>query len=167
MCIHLAPMQYCMYVKALIMLHILFSPFITIIPLSPSFPPSFPLSFPPPSLPASSGAAQVLRGSYFGTGDVAMTVGDIQCYGYYPYYYPYYYASETDIADCYGFRYGYYRNIPSYACTPYSQHVAGVRCIGEYARVCKSVQEYARVCKSVQEYARVCKSMQEYALYTF
>ena len=59
---------------------------------------------------------------------MSMLVGDMRCYG-----------SLSDVARCYGFRYGYYSRIPSYACTPYSQNVAGVRCIGEYARVCKGV----------------------------
>ena len=73
------------------------------------------------------------------------------------------YNPQTDIADCNGFRYGYYSRTPRGACTctPYSRHVAGVRCIGEYARVCTGVvcisilTEYAGWCKQVYDTIRI------------
>ena len=99
----------------------------------------------PPSLPPSSGVDQTLQGSYFGAGNMSMTVYSMSCWAhtFYTHTWEYRYNPQTDIADCFGFRDGYYNRIIS-TCTPYSQHVAGVRCIGEYARVCKCVQEYAR-----------------------
>ena len=68
-----------------------------------------------------------------------MLIGNLYCY-----------RNAPQVASCYGVRYGY---IPRYACSPYSSHVAGVRCIGKYTVVCKVLQEYAIVCKSVQGYA--------------
>ena len=100
----------------------------------------------PTSLPLSPGVVQTFRNSYFGAGSYSMLVGHLYCYG-----------SEPQLSDCYGFTYTYF-----YGCNPSSSHVAGVRCIGKYTVVCKSIEEYARVCKSIQKYRRVYCSIQEY-----
>ena len=89
------------------------------------------------------GVLQTYRGSYFGAGTKPMLIGNLYCY-----------RNAPQLSSCYGLRYGY---IPRYACSPYSSHVAGVKCIGKYTVVCKVLQEYAIVCKSVQECARLCK----------
>ena len=68
-----------------------------------------------------------------------MLIGNLYCY-----------RNAPQVGSCYGVRYNY---IPRYACSPYSSHVAGVRCMGKYTRVCKVIQEYAIVCKSMQGYA--------------
>ena len=70
-----------------------------------------------------------------------MLIGNLYCY-----------RSASQLGSCYGLRYGY-SYIPRYACSPYSSHVAGVRCIGKYTVVCKVMQEYAIVYKSMQGYA--------------
>ena len=53
-----------------------------------------------------------------------MLIGDLSCYG-----------GESEVANCYGFRYTGHSYISSYEssqCSPQSSHVAGVKCIGKY-----------------------------------
>ena len=101
-------------------------PFLFLFPASPpSFlspssamsPPSVPHSL-PPLVPLSAGVVQTYRHSYFGAGTHHMLIGNLYCYGF-----------ASQLSECYGVRYSY---IPRYACSPYSSHVAGVKCIGEY-----------------------------------
>ena len=156
--------------------HISFTPSFLFHPsfLSPSF---FLLPLPLPTLGSSlsssapsslsPGVLQTYQGSYFGTGTVPMLIGNLYCFSY-----------ASQLSSCYGITYRY---IPSSFCSPYSSHVAGVKCIGKYTVVCKVIREYARVCKLstlqscsrsevygvickvLQEYEIVCKSVQGYA----
>ena len=101
--------------------------------MSPSISlPPFLLPSLPPSLPPFPGVAQIIRGSYFGTGNLSVTwtLGWMGCYTHFESHYEIPYSRQTNIAECLGFRSGSV-DVTSYSC----QNASGVRCIGKYARV--------------------------------
>lgn len=63
-----------------------------------------------------TGALEATTRSYFGAGDLPTTMAYVDCYG-----------TESELADCYGFRYSPY--IPSWYCS--DSTVAGVVCLGK------------------------------------
>ena len=100
-------------------------PFSLSSPFSPSYLLFLSFFCSPPSLSPFPGVLQTYRHSYFGAGTSHMLIGNLYCYSF-----------ASQLSDCYGVTYGY---IPRYACSPYSSHVAGVKCIGKYASSMQSV----------------------------
>ena len=77
-----------------------------------------------PSCPPSLAVLQTYQHSYYGAGNKPMLVDDLRCNG-----------RESEVANCYGFRYTSHSYISSYEssqCSPQSSHVAGVKCISKY-----------------------------------
>ena len=125
-----------------------------------SLPPSFhPCLIPSvcPSFPPSSGVAQILRGSYFGAGNMPITVCSMQCFEFHV---ELIYSRQTNIADCRGFT---YRNFGtrSYSCIRHP--VAGVRCIGEYIqlRLCTVVYRLMTMSILIDDFITIYQLMMQ------